>query len=269
MSKCYTINDNISFHPESATLSSSLSGARIKINVPTAQLLEAFVNRVGLIISQSDLYSIAWGDNGVNVTPNTLYQNISLLRKALQDIGLSGDTITTVRGKGFIFTVAKVAECEVDIVPEDEVNDVISKNIAPHRQDENLTTQSKYKKHNIVLLVTSMFILFGIVIYFINKSIPKRIMDYPKNFTFLSKFDECSVFTSTELHNLGSQEKINAFLSTQSLECKTYPYIYLNYTSRHPTISVISCEHEVNYSKKNNCKTEIFVNHGGLNEIKH
>ncbi|WP_411755651.1 winged helix-turn-helix domain-containing protein [Serratia sp. (in: enterobacteria)] len=269
MSKCYTINDNISFHPENATLSSSLSGARIKINVPTAQLLEAFVNRVGLIISQSDLYSIAWGDNGVNVTPNTLYQNISLLRKALQDIGLSGDTITTVRGKGFIFTVAKVAECEVDIDPEDEVNDVISENIAPQHQDEKLIAQSKYKTHNIVLLIASMLILFGVVIYFIHKSIPKRIIDYPKSFTFLSKIDGCSIFTSTELTNVESREKANVFLSTQPLDCKKYPYIYLSFTSRHPSISIISCEHEVNYSKKNNCKTEIFINHGGFNEIKH
>ncbi|CNI09425.1 Transcriptional regulatory protein%2C C terminal [Yersinia massiliensis] len=266
MSKCYTINDNISFYPESGTLLSSLGGARIKLNVPTAQLLEAFVNRVGVIISQSDLYLIAWGDNGVNVTPNTLYQNISLLRKALQDIGLSGETITTVRGKGFIFTVTKVAECEVEIDPAPEEDEVIVENIAPQQQDKKIVTKNKY---NIVLLSASVLILFGAVFYFIHKSIPKRIIDYPKNFTFLSKIDGCSIFTSTDLHNLESQEKINTFLSEQSLECNTYPYIYLNYTIRHPTISVISCEFEVNYSKKNNCRTEIFVNHGGFNEIKY
>ncbi|ATM96769.1 Transcriptional regulatory protein, C terminal [Yersinia frederiksenii] len=267
MSKCYTINDNITFYPESGILSSSLGGARIKINVPTAQLLEAFVNRVGLIISQSDLYSIAWGDNGVNVTPNTLYQNISLLRKALQDIGLSGEAITTVRGKGFIFTVTKVTECEIDIDPEDD--EIIIENIVPQQQDEKLVTKNKYKIYNIVLLFASVLIFFGAVFYFIHKSIPKRIIDYPKNFTFLSKIDGCSIFTSTELHNLESQEKVNTFLSGQSLECNNYPYIYLNYTIRHPTISVISCEFEVNYSKKNNCRTEIFVNHGGFNEIKY
>ncbi|MGE4799830.1 transcriptional regulator [Yersinia hibernica] len=268
MSKCYTINDNITFYPESGILSSS-SGARIKINVPTAQLLEAFVNRVGLIISQSDLYSIAWGDNGVNVTPNTLYQNISLLRKALQDIGLSGETITTVRGKGFIFTVTQVAECEVNIDPEDEVAEVILENSAPEQQDEKSATKNSYKIYNIVLLFALVLIFFGAVFYFIHKSIPKRILDYPKNFTFLSKIDGCSIFTSTELHNLENQEKVNAFLSAQSLECNTYPYIYLNHTIRHPTISVISCEFEVNYSKKNNCRTEIFINHGGFNEVKY
>lgn len=267
MSKYYTINDNITFYPESGILSSSLGVARIKINVPTAQLLEAFITRVGLIISQSDLYSIAWGDNGVNVTPNTLYQNISLLRKALQDIGLSGEVITTIRGKGFIFTVAKVAECEVGL--EEEVDEIITENISSPHPDEKLTIQNNYKKYNIILLFASVLIFFGAIFYFIHKSIPKRIIDYPKNFTFLSKIDGCSIFTSTELHNLESQDKVNEFLSAQLLECKTYPYVYLNYTVRHPTISVISCEFEINYSKTNNCKTEIFVNHGGFNEIKY
>ncbi|MFW5402798.1 winged helix-turn-helix domain-containing protein, partial [Yersinia sp. 1252 StPb PI] len=114
MDKSYIINGNVIFYPGSGIVSSLLTGSTVKLNAPTAQLLEAFVSRVGMTISQSELYNIAWGEKGSSVTPNTLYQNISLLRKALKDVGVIGESVTTVRGKGFIFTMSTVIENMTD-----------------------------------------------------------------------------------------------------------------------------------------------------------
>ncbi|WP_320407084.1 winged helix-turn-helix domain-containing protein [Yersinia proxima] len=75
--------------------------------------MKSHIHNIGNTISQNDLYTIVWGDNGASVTPNTLYQNISLLRKALQDSGIKGENLTTVRGQGFLFNVSSILEQEV------------------------------------------------------------------------------------------------------------------------------------------------------------
>ncbi|MFQ6293127.1 winged helix-turn-helix domain-containing protein [Yersinia enterocolitica] len=104
MNNSYFIDSSAVFYPAEKILISSVSGNRIKLNAPTSQLLETFIQNEGVTISQNDLYTIVWGDNAENITPNTLYQNISLLRKALKDSGVAGESLTTVRGKGFLFS---------------------------------------------------------------------------------------------------------------------------------------------------------------------
>ncbi|MGH1595829.1 winged helix-turn-helix domain-containing protein [Yersinia proxima] len=121
MNKCYVIDDVAIFFPEEKAIMSSVSGNKIKLNAPTSQLLEAFIHNIGNTISQNDLYTIVWGDNGASVTPNTLYQNISLLRKALKDSGIAGESLTTIRGKGFIFVVSSIFEKEFDNVKNTDV----------------------------------------------------------------------------------------------------------------------------------------------------
>jgi DNA-binding winged helix-turn-helix (wHTH) protein len=258
MSKCYIINDNILFYPDSGTLSSSLTGNSIKLNTPTAQLLEAFITRMGLTISQSELYSIAWGDNGINVTPNTLYQNISLLRKALQDSGIPGESLKTLRGKGFIFTVTSVVDDS--IAPQEKIE--------PVKENDNVK-KSDHIIYYVLISVTSLMILLFTLLFYAYKDIPNRVNNYPRNFMFLSTINGCSIFSSTEGKTIKNKLKVNDLIKTLTLECEAYPYVYVNYSERHPTISIISCEFDMDYKKQNNCKTEIFINHGGLDETQH
>ncbi|EKN4180580.1 winged helix-turn-helix domain-containing protein [Yersinia enterocolitica] len=119
MTNRYFIDSAAVFYPAEKSIISSINGNRIKLNAPTSQLLETFIQNEGVTISQSDLYTIVWGDNGAYVTPNTLYQNISLLRKALKNSGVAGGSLTTIRGKGFLFSAPTVFETKNN----DDVNE--------------------------------------------------------------------------------------------------------------------------------------------------
>lgn len=252
MIKCYNINDSVLFYPESGDISSSLTGNTIKINMPTAQLFEAFITRMGVSVSQEELYAIVWGENSVNVTPNTLYQNVSLLRKALQDSGIPSESLKTIRGKGFIFTVTSVVE-----------NYVENNEITPDK-----TEPAKERKpviYHLILLSSLVVILFGILFYDYS-STPWRVTHYPKDFVFISKINGCSIFNSTENKSIENNLRVNSLIRTLPLECENYPYVYISYSERHSTVSIISCKNDMNYTEQNDCKTEIFINHGELDE---
>ncbi len=152
MTKCYVIDDIAIFSPGERTIMSSVSGNRIKLNTPTSQLLEAFIHNVGNTISQNELYTIVWGDNGSNVTPNTLYQNISLLRKALKDSGITGESLTTIRGKGFIFTVASIFEKRIDDTSNTEITASVPVPRGNYKAWLSFTTA--------IVLIVSVFFIF-------------------------------------------------------------------------------------------------------------
>lgn len=58
----------------------------------------------GEVISQSDFFNEVWQKNGQYVTANTLYQNISLVRKGMREAGLSKNIIRTVPKVGVVFS---------------------------------------------------------------------------------------------------------------------------------------------------------------------
>ncbi|CNB30042.1 transcriptional regulator [Yersinia ruckeri] len=259
MTKCYNINNSVLFYPESGDIASSLTGNTIKINMPTSQLFEVFITRMGVAVSQNELYTAAWGENSVNVTPNTLYQNISLLRKALQDSGIPSESLKTLRGKGFIFTVASVVEHCVE-----DIQDVKDSEITPEKSEP-----THYGKKTIAyysMLLTSLIIVFLGVLFYDYKNIPWRVNNYPKDFVFISKINGCSIFNSTEGKSIVNNQKINRLVKTLPAECESYPYVYISYSERHATVSIISCRYDMNYTEQNDCKTEIFINHGELDE---
>lgn len=266
--KYYTIDNNIDFYPATGAISSSYTGKGIKLNAPTAQLLEAFISRVDVVIPQSELYSLAWGEKGVNVTPNTLYQNISLLRKALHDSGLSSETITTIRGKGFIFRAKSVVEHQVDDKNDDVKGDntdtqQISINIEEKKQPKTLKSHITY--HIKIILIFLMLLVF-ISIFDVYQSAQKKVKNSPINFILLSSTNGCRLFIDAADKDIINKNDINNLLHDSTLKCDKYPYIYVSHSTRHSAISIISCEFVINDNKKNNCKTEIFMNYNKSHE---
>ncbi|MFA3760099.1 transcriptional regulator [Yersinia sp. 2466 StPb PI] len=253
MDKSYIINGNVIFYPGSGIVSSLLTGNTVKLNAPTAQLLEAFVSRVGMTISQSELYNIAWGEKGSSVTPNTLYQNISLLRKALKDVGVIGESVTTVRGKGFIFTMATVIENMTD-------NEIV-KNISLECSD------NKTKKKMIIVYSIMMGVCFILILlYFFIKSQPGYFVARKSDgFSFSHINEKCFIYYDNSNDMNSIIPDIDVFLEGTLSSCQVYPYVYISLSELHSTISLTSCKNEIINNSKNVCKTELFYDFDSLN----
>lgn len=71
-----------------------------KVPGPSSRILEALLNREGEIIKYQCLYKAGWGDNHINIKPNTLYQSVSILRRTFEEFGVDGRIITTHPRKG-------------------------------------------------------------------------------------------------------------------------------------------------------------------------
>lgn len=105
MNKIYVINGRLIFHTKRNELVSQIhSDIKETLNAPCARCLEILLSTPGQIISQAELYKAGWGEKWKEVSPNTLYQNVLLARKALRNVSESDDEyIITVPRKGFKF----------------------------------------------------------------------------------------------------------------------------------------------------------------------
>ncbi|MFQ6292689.1 winged helix-turn-helix domain-containing protein [Yersinia enterocolitica] len=240
---CFIIDNVAIFYPSERHITSLRNGNRIKLNAPTSQLLEAFIKNIGVIITQSELFTAAWGDNAVNVTPNTLYQNVSLLRKALQDAGIKGDYLTTIRGQGFFFKVSSISEKDTYYSESEEVN---------------IKNKTVIRKTHIILFI-SLLAIIAVSGFIFNK------ISHNQEYAYLSSQNTCKIHTKTNQMNDLLSKKINLFLESKSLDCSGYNYVYFNFSDIHPTISLTLCESDINNKKKgNDCKNKVFYNHRSI-----
>lgn len=116
----YMIDNKVLFIPYKKKLmvvkDNSISKT-IFINAPASRCLLLLLTNPQKIISRKDFIEEVWSRQGIVVAQNTYYQNISLLRKALRQAGLSEDFIVTVPHKGLTIT-RKIEVKEVE--KEDE-----------------------------------------------------------------------------------------------------------------------------------------------------
>lgn len=98
----FIINDEIIFDANSCEVKSiDDAGEVIMLNAPTARCLQLLIEKRGEVVSRDCFLEQVWQARGIVVSQNTFYQNISLLRKSLKNVGLMADIIVTVRRKGF------------------------------------------------------------------------------------------------------------------------------------------------------------------------
>ncbi len=108
----------------------------ITLNAPTARCLKLLLERVGQVVSREDFMQEVWQARGIVVSQNTFYQNISLLRKSLQQVGLNADIIATVRGVGFIFS----PDARVQFVEDEKSPAYVAVNMNSDRAEPHLNT---------------------------------------------------------------------------------------------------------------------------------
>lgn len=101
----FIINNKFFFIPDQkklAVLGTDGVSHEITINAPASRCLLLLISHPQSIISRETFLEKVWKKNGVVVSQNTYYQNISILRKAFKKIGLSEDAIVTVPHKGLM-----------------------------------------------------------------------------------------------------------------------------------------------------------------------
>lgn len=108
--KLYLINGTVEFNPQTRSLKNQLTGAVVYLQQPAATCFLYLILNQGVVITQKELVTEGWKERDVVTMPNTFYQTILTLRKALEEIGLPRNMVKTISRQGLTLSSTIVVE---------------------------------------------------------------------------------------------------------------------------------------------------------------
>lgn len=267
MHKHYIINNIVEFHPAASTLRDINNPDRVVVlNSPAGRCLLLLIERAGSIVTQQDFLDIVWQRRGMLVSPNTYYQNISILRKGLKKIGFDVDPIVTIPRIGL--TLASDTQIVIKepatpapemAVPETAVqvqdtadlrlNEEPGENALPER-DSRLARARWLAGMLMILLVLLMSV--GIIGHS-NARENRFIEDY----RFATTIGACHVWLAKGIQTQSERAKALAYVDQFKAECADYPWIYISWYELLPRASVIRCDKPM--KEPNRCISDYFI----------
>lgn len=235
------INDTVLYLPEEHCLRPlRVRGKETVLNIPASRCLQLMLQRPGEVISQSDFFNEVWQKNGQYVTANTLYQNISLVRKGMREAGLSKNIIRTVPKVGVVFSGT------VEIQPEESANDIVQQNNKP----EPLPVESPLAKipppkrtvfNQTKLLRYGLYATFIIAMLLLLASNQSQSARFFNTHNRVAKINQCSVYidrNDLETNVAGYKE----YLTVNNVICHPDEFVYITRTPANHSTLVLFCD---------------------------
>lgn len=227
----FIINDIIYFHPGKGILRNVDTNEEVKLNPSATKCLLLILTSEKKIVPHNIFLKKVWEDNGDFVSLNTLYQNISFIRKSLGQLEPNIKFIVTVPKHGFkLFDEIKVKLDSVDA-------------------EFNVGNHHFFNKFNKAPLKGGVFILIfvSIVVFFYLFFKKENIIDSYNNEV---KVDKCLVFQKI-IKNGGSS--VNDILLSAGILCSRKKYVYISNKPYTDVYSVIECTNQIKSDQKVFC----------------
>jgi DNA-binding winged helix-turn-helix (wHTH) protein len=286
MHSYYILNGRVEFHPATGTLRSlDDSTSHIELNSPASRCLLLLIKRKGTVVGQQEMMNEVWHKSGSHVTPNTYYQNISILRRGFKSVGISEEVVITVPRVGVTLSASVTIDYRESTTP------------ALFQQEEELyTTQSPERKDDLLLQfvnintsseenfasrpqteieppvsnlsipgnrnnVRNILYAAGVILIILaawgatqfNDSV--NIQDY--EYTKIGDIGHCKIYYDTISGSLVSKEEVIQWANRFSQDCVKHPYLYISLYKILPRASVIRCDTEI--IAENECISEYFI----------
>ena len=239
MDTIYIIDDKFIYRPSVHTLQLQDSREIVMLAVSSSMCLNLLLENQGKIILRDELLESVWGSRGMHVSPNTLYQNISLLRKSLIKLGVESAIIQTIPRRGFMFSGDITVDKRNDRVILDNAD-------APAEQ--------AVKKNRGIVFGASVFIVMTIVacILISIKKVDSLFVGYA---SFIAP-GNCKAYRNRD--SLASDDYYADFLIKKNISCGKGKNIYL--TNYYPSIrtSVIICQRPIISSREPGCVSSYY-----------
>lgn len=242
VNKIFDIDGRLAFHSgRNELVSQTRHDIKETLNVPCARCLEMLLNAPGQIISQAELYKAGWGDGWKEVSPNTLYQNILLARKALRTVSESADEfIITVPRKGFRFNESiPVTDCESDPLVESRQ--------ATGMEKEDSVSGGRPVGHLLFrLLIPAACIFFilaaAILALGFNKFGNTFYDDFSDDYVYFQTRSECNIYLNERRALTSSEtERILNTWPILTSDCRVFPLRYITASNYKHGIFYLSC----------------------------
>ena len=247
----YLIENEVLFFPENATLRHIEKEEEITLFSTASRCLEFLIERHGSTLSQKELMDFGWLGQGHNVTQNTLYQNISNIRKAFSALLPERQIIVTIKRIGLVIPNEISVIASKNVVTEDnailvaeETGSVIPKEIVsptmitePASLQHIGTTYSLFSKTFIGLFIFSVITLVSSIYLHYTKIQQKNVFPF-RNYVIYKKFDNgCTVLINPDA---GKVDPTNRYLNSLS-DCKGYKEVYVTLWEQRIATSAMYC----------------------------
>ncbi|SFN65415.1 DNA-binding winged helix-turn-helix (wHTH) domain-containing protein [Izhakiella capsodis] len=153
------INNEVEYDKDKKMLKSDFTS--YDISTPASYCLTLLIEKRDNLVSHEELYEYAWRRFGMEVTANTLYQNISELRKALKSCGIQEKLIQTIPRRGFTLLSDQKQASLKNEINNGIVNINPTEKIKKNKLSSTPSDKNMWRKLSYVLL---LMIIFNILI---------------------------------------------------------------------------------------------------------
>lgn len=265
MHKHYIINNMVEFHPATSTLRDIASPDRVVVlNSPAGRCLLLLIERAGTIVTQQEFLDIVWQRRGMLVSPNTYYQNISILRKGLKKIGFEVDPIVTIPRIGLTLAsdtqiVIKDPHPRPAELPEEEAPEpcvTISPAVLPPLSAEPVavTGAPGHRSRWLPGMLIALLVLVGAGIVTHSSARENRFID---DYRFTALVGACHVYLAQDIQTQDERSKALAYVTPFKDACASYPWVYISWYPLLPRASVIRCDRSM--KEPNRCISDYFI----------
>ncbi|MEG2569752.1 MAG: hypothetical protein RSA84_26430, partial [Acinetobacter sp.] len=182
--------------------------------------------------------------NGAQVTNNTFYQNISLLRRAFKELGLNEELIVTVPKVGIRL------EPQLEVLEQKIEEPLSDLSVTPSVTPVNTVTKS-------LRMRSLCWILAGVVCCVIAAIVTWEAQFDPKlsRYVSLGVGEGCHWYVNQDVLKFDQHQQ---FIKTNTLDCQSYPWVYLTLYPNFPRISALTCRKQFSRWQDNDCVTHYY-----------
>jgi DNA-binding winged helix-turn-helix (wHTH) protein len=219
---------------------------QVTLAIPASLCLFALLQNKGNLVSHHDLLTFAWVSRGMNVSPNTVYQNMSLLRKSLESLGLPGNMIKTVPKRGFVIPESFPVEFtdehpKIDAASEEEMPDI--ENSAPSALPLSLKENKRAQVINKIVFPITCVIVFYFTYLISNYVGEDTIPDYiAPEYVRITSPGDCNIFRNRSLREDGF---FKSFINDNKLQCGREKWWYITNYPPSLEISLFRCSDDL------------------------
>lgn len=256
MSKQFVLNGVAAFLPEkNRIIAINSDRAPLSLSMPASHCLSLLIHHQGRVVLRDDFFQEVWLNNGAQVTNNTFYQNISILRRAFKEFGLHEEYIVTVPKVGIKLEDALQITCSEDELPANTEPSIAADTKITPPQPLNISLRREaglLRKKWFGVSALGIILCLGTVIISWQESMDKRFTQFKP----LISQNGCRYFVNPDTSDY---KKHRSFVSDMNFNCEVFTHVYLTAYNNFARFSALACDRPFSAWRKNHCVVHYFI----------
>ena len=250
MAKLFLLGGLVVFWPDRNVLhAKSDASKRLSLSNPASRCLLLLIQQQGQVIERDYFFQQVWINNGAQITNNTFYQNISLLRRAFKEFGLNEELIVTVPKVGIrLEPQLSVVEEEREEPPPDASPEPEAPEPVAVATEPLAVAKPRGRWSSLYWALAGVVCCLAASAITWQSQFDQRL----SQFVPLTVVKGCHWYANQDVVDFDQHRQ---FINASKFECENYPWIYLTVYPNFPRISALTCRQQYSRWRDNICVT--------------